>query len=142
MGKFIYLRRNLFKLYLSFHSYSQLWLTNWGHTQDSPPDSNDIMSLARYGADMLKKKHGTTFKVGSPASILYSAAGASFDWAKGVAKIKYAYTLELRDTGRFGFILPPNQILPVGEEVWGAVKSIAARIYHEVRDAKDMFYTV
>ncbi len=34
------------------------------------------------------------------------ATGGSDDWAKGVAGIKYSYTLELRDEGRYGFELP------------------------------------
>lgn len=34
------------------------------------------------------------------------ASGCSDDWAKGGAGIKYSYTVEMRDTGRFGFQLP------------------------------------
>ena len=32
-----------------------------------------------------------------------------------------SYTLELRDTGYYGFLLPADQIVPVGEEVWAAM---------------------
>ena len=32
----------------------------------------------------------------------YNFAGGSDDWAKASAKIKYAYTMELRDTGSAG----------------------------------------
>ena len=39
-----------------------------------------------------------------------SAAGGSDDFAKGDAGIKYSYTLELRDTGRYGFLLPESEI--------------------------------
>lgn len=35
-----------------------------------------------------------------------------------VTKAKYAFTIELRDTGSYGFILPPSQILPSGEETF------------------------
>jgi hypothetical protein len=34
------------------------------------------------------------------------ASGGSDDWAKGGAGIPYSYTVELRDTGNFGFELP------------------------------------
>jgi hypothetical protein len=34
------------------------------------------------------------------------ASGGSYDWAKGEAGIPYSYTVELRDTGTFGFQLP------------------------------------
>jgi hypothetical protein len=36
--------------------------------------------------------------------------------------IKYSLTVELRDTGNYGFVLPASQILPSGEEVWAGVK--------------------
>jgi extracellular matrix protein 14 len=32
------------------------------------------------------------------------------------------YTIELRDTGRHGFVLPKDQIVPMGEEVWNAMR--------------------
>ena len=40
------------------------------------------------------------------------ASGASDDWYKGVLNARFAYTVELRDTGRHGFVLPANQIIP------------------------------
>ena len=40
------------------------------------------------------------------------AAGASDDWYKGVLNSRFVYTVELRDTGHHGFVLPPNQIKP------------------------------
>ena len=38
------------------------------------------------------------------------------DWMKAVAGIKYCYEYELRDTGTWGFLLPPSHIIPSGEE--------------------------
>lgn len=46
-----------------------------------------------------------------------AAAGGSDDFAKGDAGIKYSYTLELRDTGRYGFLLPEAEIRPASEEL-------------------------
>lgn len=39
------------------------------------------------------------------------------DWVKGTFGTPITYTYELRDQGRYGFILPPNQIIPTGEEI-------------------------
>ena len=61
-----------------------------------------------------------------------SAAGASYDWVKGVAGVKYSYTLELRDTGRYGFLLPQSQIIPSGEEVWASVVAIADELMERI----------
>lgn len=57
--------------------------------------------------------------------------GASDDWAKGVAKIKYSYTVELRDTGKYGFILPPSEILSTGKEAYIAVSTLVSEISSE-----------
>lgn len=57
--------------------------------------------------------------------VLISFSGGSDDWAKGVAGIKYAYTVELPDTGNYGFVLPASRIEPTGQETWEGVKAMA-----------------
>lgn len=57
--------------------------------------------------------------------------GSSDDWAKGVAGIKYSYTIELRDRGIYGFLLPASQITPTGKETFAAVRVIAKTIIKE-----------
>jgi hypothetical protein len=59
---------------------------------------------------------------------MFLPTGASDDWAKGAAGIKYAYTIELRDRGYFGFILPVQYILPTAREALAAVKTLAREI--------------
>lgn len=54
-----------------------------------------------------------------------SAAGGSDDWAKGGAGVKYSYTIELRDTGAHGFVLPVNQIEPNCRESWHGLAEFA-----------------
>ena len=83
------------------------------------------MRVANNAAGALEKHYGTKYRVGATPELLYPAAGGSFDWAKEVAGIKYSYGFELRDTGRFGFLLPASQIIPTGEETFSAVKSMA-----------------
>jgi hypothetical protein len=55
-------------------------------------------------------------------------SGPSDDWAMGAAGIPFVYTLELRDTGAWGFLLPPEQIIPTSEETWAGIKAAAAEI--------------
>lgn len=38
------------------------------------------------------------------------------DWVRGILNIPVTFTYELRDQGRFGFLLPADQIIPTGEE--------------------------
>jgi len=81
----------------------------------------------------LQSVHGTEYTIGNTAEILYAASGGSHDWAKGGAGIKFAYCYELRDTGKHGFVLPADQIVPSGEETFAAVQSMAEDVieyYH------------
>ena len=56
--------------------------------------------------------------------------GGSDDWAKGVAGIKYSYTVELApsSTGGGGFILPARQIQSVCDDFFPAVQSFGEQI--------------
>lgn len=38
------------------------------------------------------------------------------DWVKANYKVPISYTYELRDKGKYGFLLPANQIIPTGKE--------------------------
>lgn len=118
--------RHEIKAFISFHAFSQLWLTPWAYTKKLPDDYNDLMAVASEAASKVMRRHGTYWKVGPPSHILYSASGGAFDWAKSKAGIKYAYTLECRpNTMNPGFLLPASGIIPSGEETWEGVKFVA-----------------
>jgi len=89
-----------------------MWLTSWGWTRSiDPPDHKEIQRVAQGGTNALNARHGKRYEYGSGGAILYPAAGAEDDWAKGQAGIKYSYTLELRP-GPYasnGFILPARK---------------------------------
>ena len=61
-----------------------------------------------------------------------SAGGTSYDWAKGAAGVKYSYTIELRDRGQYGFLLPRRYIVPVCEETWQGIKTAALQLIDEL----------
>jgi murein tripeptide amidase MpaA len=108
----------------SIHSYSQLWLWPYGFDYTSRPDNwQEIKKLAEDASDALQQVHGTYFDPINSAD-LYPAAGASDDWYRGGLGTRYAYTTELRDTGLYGFALPPSQIVASGEELFAGMKVI------------------
>lgn len=74
---------------------------------------------------------GSKYQVGPSGTLLYPASGASDDWAKGDLNIKYTYTVEMRDAGRYGFILPANQIEPAGREGLEFVRVVAQAVAEE-----------
>ncbi|KAF4517738.1 hypothetical protein B566_EDAN002943 [Ephemera danica] len=114
IADFILARRSIFKVFLTLHSYGQMWLMPWGYTSDKLADHDDLMRLGQEAVAALTKVQGTEYSV-----------GAADDWAKGVAGIKYAYTVELRDKGDSGFLLPASQIIPTGKETFAAIKAMA-----------------
>lgn len=63
-------------------------------------DVRDKAELQRVG-EVGAKAMGGGYKVGPSAQVNYEASGASDDWAKGAAGIKYSFTVELPDTGRW-----------------------------------------
>ncbi|XP_054708864.1 LOW QUALITY PROTEIN: carboxypeptidase B-like [Uloborus diversus] len=88
-----------------------------------PPNYSELQRIGNAGATALAKKYGTRYRVGSIANIIYEAAGSSVDYAYIKQDIKIAYALELRDTGRYGFFLPQNQILPTCEETFEGLQA-------------------
>ncbi|KAH8371495.1 hypothetical protein KR093_007701 [Drosophila rubida] len=106
------------KIYISLHSYGQYVLSPWGHTAEEFPEHYpQMMGVAKGFADALVRRYGTVFTYGSSATTLYEVSGSGKEWAYGVKNITIPYTIELRDKGELGFLLPPSDIIPVAREV-------------------------
>ncbi|KAL3859099.1 hypothetical protein ACJMK2_009332 [Sinanodonta woodiana] len=117
--------------FLDFHSYSQFWMTPWGYTERLPTDFKRQDEGAMAACEALRRVHGTKYEHGSIANIIYKASGSSADWAYAKARIKYSYGVELRDTGKYGFLLPADQIIPSGQETLKGIVAIAKYIYNQ-----------
>jgi hypothetical protein len=83
--------------------------------------------------ETIRSVHGKEYRP-MTAKELYPTTGAASDWfySEEVAKIfghhVYGMTIELRpkgSAGANGFILPPNQIIPTGEEILPAFLQFA-----------------
>nr|AIN76718.1 carboxypeptidase A [Oplegnathus fasciatus] len=119
---FVNSHRNL-KAFLSIHSYSQMLLYPYGYTTTPAKDQAELHSLAKKAITDLASLYGTSYRYGSIINTIYQASGSTVDWTYNQG-IKYSYTFELRDTGRYGFILPANQIIPTAKETWLALMAI------------------
>lgn len=60
------------------------------------------------------------------------ATGSSVDWAYKTARVKYSFAVELRDTGRQGFLLTNTQIIPTAKENFAGIRAIANIIRSEL----------
>jgi hypothetical protein len=119
--------------YLTIHTYGLWWFTTWGYTQTLPPNYSDLYAKAKLGSEAIQSVYGTRYTYGSSSNILYIGSGGSEDWAEGVAKIKYAFCLELRpgQTGTdsfYGFSLPENRAPLVGAETYHGIKAFVKSI--------------
>lgn len=128
---FIQNHKDTIKFFNTLHSYGQLILMPWSYTDILPPDYNRMFDLAMRGYDAMYAVHGEFYMVGCVPCVLYVASGTSMDWVYGVAQIPYVYSIELRDAFDYGFLLPPDQIIPTSEETWAFHEVVADQIIKE-----------
>ncbi|KAI8960409.1 hypothetical protein F5Y11DRAFT_268596 [Daldinia sp. FL1419] len=122
-------KKNGIKLYIDWHSYGQYILTPYGYSCSAVVSNQAKQdSLSKGTASAIAKPYGTRFTPGPICSTLYAAAGGSNDYVTDVNEAEYGWAIELRDTGRNGFTLPANQILPTGIEIWEGMKYLFANM--------------
>jgi len=113
------------------HSYSQLVLTPWGWTAQPAPGDDERATVFQKGVEATFAVHGTEYTVICVTCQFGVSSGGSVDYALGTLDVKYTMAHELRDTGEFGFLLPADQIIPTGEEIWAFHVSVARDIIAE-----------
>ena len=112
---------------MSYHSYSQLILSPWGYTSALPPDNDLFLAMDGAMHDAILAVHGMQYDFGPIYSTIYQASGGDVDWYYGHDPNNpiFAFTIELRDTGQYGFQLPADQIIPTCEENFAAALYLA-----------------
>ncbi|XP_074681614.1 carboxypeptidase A1-like [Strix aluco] len=115
------------KSVISIHSYSQMLMFPYGYKTAPAPDHQELNELAKKAVSDLAAVYGTKYTYGSIVDTIYKADGTTIDWAYDNG-VKYSFTFELRDTGRYGFLLPSTQIIPTATETWPALLDIMAYV--------------
>lgn len=116
-------RQQGLKLYIDWHSYSQVFMTPYGYNCTYLAEDNDEMqSIASGSAEAMASLYGTNYISGTICQVLYEASGSSIDYVTDIVGGDYAFSVELRDRGDYGFVLPPEQILPTCREAFEGVK--------------------
>ncbi|NXP92175.1 CBPA1 Carboxypeptidase, partial [Passerina amoena] len=139
------------KSVISIHSYSQMLLFPYGYRRAPAPDHQEMNELAKKAVSDLAAVFGTKYTYGSIANTICEcpslspqqipreraptwaplpadmAGGTTIDWAYDNG-VKYSFTLELRDSGRYGFLLPSSQIVPTATETWPALLDIMVHV--------------
>eukprot|EP00732_Lithocolla_globosa_P003925 Lithocolla_globosa_v1_NODE_3362_length_1690_cov_5.666055.p2 type:complete len:156 gc:universal NODE_3362_length_1690_cov_5.666055:958-1425(+) len=107
---------------IDWHAYTQLILRPYGWKQGPAEHEAELFEVAEGMQSRIQAVHGKYFQ--NQHSIdLYLTTGSTSDWLYGdqlrdsQGHRAYGFTLELRpETSNPGFILPPEEIRPSGEE--------------------------
>uniref|UniRef100_A0A0A1WX49 Carboxypeptidase A4 n=1 Tax=Zeugodacus cucurbitae TaxID=28588 RepID=A0A0A1WX49_ZEUCU len=128
VSRFLLRRRHNLEAYLTYHSYGQLITYPWAYKREKVRDSAALQSVGDTAVQRIISKTGTVYRSGVTNSLLSVAGGGSDDWSRAACNVKYVYTVELRDTGKDGFILPPDQIRGTAEEGWIIANTVSQAV--------------
>ncbi|KAF0874363.1 PLSL protein, partial [Crocuta crocuta] len=129
-----FLRKNInhIKAYISMHSYSQQILFPYSYNRSKSKDHEELSLVASEAARAIENTNrNIRYTHGSGSESLYLAPGGSDDWIYDLG-IKYSFTIELRDKGRYGFLLPERYIKPTCTEAVAAISKIAGHVINNV----------
>lgn len=112
--------------FIDFHSYGQYILWPWGYTETPAPGNSWLTATGTAMRNKILIQHGKSYTIGPTSTALYLASGASPDYLYDRFNAA-AYTIELRDTGQYGFELPESQIHDTQDEAWAGFLELATR---------------
>jgi hypothetical protein len=122
----------IMELFIDCHSYSQLLLTPYSYSCVNFPETNGRhIRLMEATAEAIYSVYETNYTFGPGCETLYPTNGESYEYPYDVNGTEWSSFIELKDTGAYGFILPPGQILQDCEESWAMMRVMLARIQYE-----------
>ncbi|KAI0124423.1 hypothetical protein BJ170DRAFT_703728 [Xylariales sp. AK1849] len=133
-----------FVAYLDLHSYSQQILWPYAYSCGAKvPNLENMQEVAMNIAKTMRLSNGEAYTVGSACEgavagqpsfdehslsaqkhRVEAAGGSAIDYFHHDLKARYSYQIKLRDTGSYGFLLPSDDIVPVGQEVFAALRYV------------------
>ncbi|KAK7935083.1 hypothetical protein PG985_000578 [Apiospora marii] len=131
-----------FVAYFDLHSYSQQILWPYAYSCSARvPNLENMMEVAMNIAKYMRLSSGDVYTVDSACEgevatrsdatpdddvassrRIEPAGGSALDYFFHDIKARYSYQIKLRDTGTYGFLLPPSHIVPTGQEMFQALK--------------------
>lgn len=110
------------QLYLSLHSYGNMFLYAWGNNATLPPNGLALhlagVTMAT-AIDELSIPGTRRYVVGNGAHILYFTTGTSRDWTRAIG-IPLTYVVELPGYD-YQFLVPPTYIEQIVTETWAGL---------------------
>jgi len=139
-------------VFLDLHSYSQQVLYPYSYScQAAPPTLENLEELAMGLAKAMRlAPHGHEYRTTSACegNVAVAAAapekkvhlpridqtggGSALDWFYHSLRVKYAFQIKLRDRGSYGFLLPRENIVPQGKEMYSAIEYLGKYLMGQV----------
>ena len=132
--------------FIDLHSYSQQILYPYSYSCATTPANLETLEELAIGlSKAIRLTHGERYDIASacegsiPQSErdvstedrqesrsqwpqMETRGGSALDWFYHELGVSYAYQLKLRDTGSYGFLLPKENIVPTGKEIFKAIE--------------------
>ncbi|EDV91820.1 GH24586 [Drosophila grimshawi] len=128
VADFLAKRKYNLEAYLTYHSYGQLVVYPWAYKAVKVRDAAVLQRVASTAVERIAQKTGSTYRASVTHEVLGIAGGGSDDWSRDALGVKYVYTVELRDRGTYGFVLPPKFIKDTALEGWTVAETVAQSI--------------
>ena len=125
--------------YLTYHAYSEFIIYPYSSSYSAEAHNKGELDMVasmmvanievwinrtRVVLILFKDVHGKKYRYGEGANAFYPASGGSDDWSHSKANIDLSFTIELRDTGTYAFLLPESQLIPNAEENMEGIRAV------------------
>lgn len=90
-----------------------------------PPDAENLFEALLRASKAIHEVHKQSYEVGGVCDVSYTATGQSLDWTYHELKAKWSFAANLRDQGVHAFLLPPEYIVPTGQELLAGLLDLA-----------------
>ncbi|CAH0050356.1 unnamed protein product [Clonostachys solani] len=131
------------KLFIDWHSYGQYILSPFGNKETLyAPELGKWTKAASVVSEAIRDSspNRTTYTFGPSGAVLYATTGAAPDHVYSIGGADFSYTVELRDLGDYGFVLPPELILPTAKEQWAGQRELLPILDEEFFDGVGQVY--
>eukprot|EP00999_Lentomonas_sp_LEN2_P002728 NODE_600_length_1336_cov_406.497105_g561_i0.p1 GENE.NODE_600_length_1336_cov_406.497105_g561_i0~~NODE_600_length_1336_cov_406.497105_g561_i0.p1 ORF type:complete len:432 (-),score=138.65 NODE_600_length_1336_cov_406.497105_g561_i0:41-1291(-) len=123
---------------IDWHAYSQLILRPYGYQRGDAMHESELFECAAIMQEQIRNVHGKHFQnIHSIELYLTTGTASDYFYSKDAYDVygvwPYGYTMELRPSSAWpGFQLPPEEIIPSGEEQIPAVEAFSRYVLDHI----------